>query len=203
MMNKLKELRHARGVPQQLLADLLHVTKATYSRYENGQFEPTQASLIQLADYFHVTIDYLLGRKIIKTEIGKSTKIPIFHQITSDIPIHVTTDIDGYEEISRATSVHGDYFAFRMPDSSMEPELHQNDVVIASHQNDITATDLCIVFIGHSNATVRKVQKEKDGVLIIGYNFSSCVSHFYTSQETRELPIKIIGTVTEIRRKLK
>ena len=60
MMNKLKELRH-----------------------ENGQFEPTQASLIQLADYFHVTIDYLLGRKIIKTEIGKSTKIPItLHGLT-------------------------------------------------------------------------------------------------------------------------
>jgi hypothetical protein len=48
-----------------------------------------------------------------------------------------------------------------------------------------------------------QVQKEKDGILIIGYNFSSCVSHFYTSQEIRNLPIKIIGTVTEIRRKLK
>ena len=50
-MNRLKELRHKRGVSQQVIADLLNVTKATYSRYESGQFEPTQASLIRLADY--------------------------------------------------------------------------------------------------------------------------------------------------------
>jgi transcriptional regulator with XRE-family HTH domain len=40
-MNRLKELRHNRGVSQQVIADLLNVTKATYSRYESGQFEPT------------------------------------------------------------------------------------------------------------------------------------------------------------------
>lgn len=47
---------------QKELADVIYVTTGTISNYENDRYLPDIEKLIMLADYFHVTIDYLLGR---------------------------------------------------------------------------------------------------------------------------------------------
>lgn len=60
---KLKELRLIKGISQQEIADYLHCTSVTYSRYENGSRSPSLDLLVKLADYFDVTLDYLLGRE--------------------------------------------------------------------------------------------------------------------------------------------
>ena len=58
----LAELRNDRGITQKELADKLFVSAGTISNYENGVHFPDIEKLIALADYFHVTTDYLLGR---------------------------------------------------------------------------------------------------------------------------------------------
>lgn len=65
---KLKELRQLKGLSQQELADYLHCTAVSYSRYENGSRTPSLELLVQLADYFDVTLDYLLGRQNISEQ---------------------------------------------------------------------------------------------------------------------------------------
>lgn len=60
---KLKELRLIKGFSQQEIADYLHCTAVTYSRYENGSRSPSPDLLVKLADYFNVTLDYLLNRE--------------------------------------------------------------------------------------------------------------------------------------------
>jgi len=59
---RLKEIRKARGISQQKLALILHTNQNTISRYETGEREPGIAELIKIADYFNVSIDYLLER---------------------------------------------------------------------------------------------------------------------------------------------
>lgn len=59
---RLKELRKKNGVSQLRLALDLNVNQNTISRYETGEREADYATLIKLADYFDVSIDYLLGR---------------------------------------------------------------------------------------------------------------------------------------------
>lgn len=59
---RLKEIRKARGISQVRLAIDLHTSQNTISRYETGEREPGIRELIQLADYFHVSVDYLIGR---------------------------------------------------------------------------------------------------------------------------------------------
>lgn len=58
----LAELRLDSKMTQKDLADILHVTIGTISNYENGVHFPDVEKLIDLANYFDVTIDYLLGR---------------------------------------------------------------------------------------------------------------------------------------------
>lgn len=59
---RLKELRVARNMTQQRLAMELSMSQNTVSRYETGEREPGLAELIRIADYFNVSVDYLLGR---------------------------------------------------------------------------------------------------------------------------------------------
>ena len=60
---RLKELRIKKQVPQQQLADLLGISTRALRFYEDGSREPTIEGLIKLADFFSVTLDYLVGRK--------------------------------------------------------------------------------------------------------------------------------------------
>lgn len=59
---RLKELRQQRGITQLKLAMDLGLNQNSISRYETGEREADYKALIMLADYFDVTIDYLLGR---------------------------------------------------------------------------------------------------------------------------------------------
>lgn len=59
---RLKELRLKKGISQLKLAMDLSMNQNTISRYESGTREADYATLIKLADYFNVSIDYLLER---------------------------------------------------------------------------------------------------------------------------------------------
>lgn len=62
LTERLKLLRKERRVYQRELAEYLGVSVRTYQFYESGHNEPNIKSLIALADFYGVTIDYLVGR---------------------------------------------------------------------------------------------------------------------------------------------
>ncbi len=59
---RLKEIRKAKGISQLKLAIEMNTNQNTISRYETGEREPGLTELIKLADYFDVSVDYLLER---------------------------------------------------------------------------------------------------------------------------------------------
>ena len=59
---RLKELRNKRNISQLKLALDLSMNQNTISRYETGEREADYKTLIKIADYFNVSIDYLLER---------------------------------------------------------------------------------------------------------------------------------------------
>ena len=67
---RLKELRKQKGISQLKLALDLTMNQNSISRYENGERQADYQTLIKFADYFNVSIDYLLER----------TDNPTFHK---------------------------------------------------------------------------------------------------------------------------
>lgn len=61
-MMRLKELREKEKISQRELGDIVGLKPNTICSYEHGLREPNIATLIQFADLFNVTIDYLVGR---------------------------------------------------------------------------------------------------------------------------------------------
>ena len=63
---RLKDLRKEKGITQLQLALALNMSQNTISRYETGERQAGYDELIKIADYFGVSIDYLLERTDVK-----------------------------------------------------------------------------------------------------------------------------------------
>lgn len=66
-MQKLRNLRKAQGKTQAQMAIFLGITQQAYATYENDKAQPPLDIVQKLADYFGVSVDYLLGREEKKT----------------------------------------------------------------------------------------------------------------------------------------
>ena len=79
---RLSAIRKMKNLNQKDVSDSLHLERSTYSGYESGKSKPSLKKLIELADFFNVSTDYLLGR----------TDNPLILNVTYDIE----DDIDLY-----------------------------------------------------------------------------------------------------------
>lgn len=86
---KLKQLRENKKMTQKYLAEKLNVSSQTILNWENGIYEPNISQLIELANIFNVSIDYLVERKNINmindicNELEKISKDDIINFIKS------------------------------------------------------------------------------------------------------------------------
>lgn len=81
---RLAELRSAKGLTQQQLADLTGLTRGRLNNYEQGTREPDLVTLQSLADFFDVTTDYLLGRTETTAEAAAETMSKIDQALGED-----------------------------------------------------------------------------------------------------------------------
>lgn len=61
-MNRMKQLRESMNKTKAQVARELHMPYTTYVNYEKEAREPNSENLIQIANYFNVSVDYLIGR---------------------------------------------------------------------------------------------------------------------------------------------
>lgn len=74
-MKNLRLLRKASNLTMKQLGEIINVSESTISMYETGKREPDQKTLIKIANYFNVSIDFLLGIEDVKqTNSGSSNK---------------------------------------------------------------------------------------------------------------------------------
>lgn len=201
-MFRLKELRTAHGLRQIDFAKEMGILQSTLSSWENGRYEPDNEMLVKMANYFNVSVGYLLGRE--DEVIPKSTGgvvIPVLGDVAAGIPIEAVENIVDYEEIDTALASTGDFFALRIKGSSMEPRIREGDVVIVRKQNTADTGDTAIILVNGDSATCKRVKKEDDGSLWLIPNNPAYESKHFSPTEIQQLPVSIIGKVVELRAK--
>ncbi len=70
-LKRLRDLREDNDLTQQQIADILGTSQTMYARYERGANEMPVRHLITLADYYHINLDYLIGRTDVKVPYPK------------------------------------------------------------------------------------------------------------------------------------
>lgn len=69
MAKRLVHLRTLKNLTQQQVANNLKISRATYAHYEIGRRAPDHEMLLKLAEFFEVSVDYLLGREQVNVEV--------------------------------------------------------------------------------------------------------------------------------------
>lgn len=132
----------------------------------------------------------------------KGIRIPVLGRVVAGIPIEAIEEVIDWEEIPQRLAASGKFFALRVCGHSMEPRILEGDVVIVRQQEDVDSGDIAIVMVNGDEATVKRVKKQEDGITLIATNTSVYEPHFYSNQEIRDLPVRILGKVVELRGKL-
>ena len=210
-MPRLSELRKQKGLKQGDLAAFLGVAQSTLSGWENGKFEIDDKNKIKLADFFGVSVDYLLGREVSANspwnENGidmaprkKGIKIPVLGRVVAGVPVEAVQDVIDYEEIDEEMAKTGEFFALQIQGDSMEPRIKSGDVVIVRKQDIVDSGDIAIVMVNGDDATCKKFVKHKNGVSLVSMN-PAYTPMFYTMDEVESMPVRILGRVMELRAK--
>ena len=194
-MVNLKARRKEAGYTQAEVAAYIGLSQPQYSAWENGKSRIDHISLEKLAALFGCTVDAL----ITKPE-ETAVRIPVLGEVAAGIPIEAVTDIVDYEEIDAAMAATGEFFGLRIKGASMEPRMRDGDVVIVRKQDDADTGDTVVVLVNGDSATVKKIKKGPDGISLIPTN-PAYDPLYYTADEIRRLPVRILGRVVELRAK--
>jgi len=210
---RIKQLRIRYGMTQEELGEKLGVKKAAVQKYESGTVKNLKKEKIEkLCDIFGVSPSELMNWdekydiNKIKDELNKiesGVRIPVLGKVAAGIPIEAIENYntDQWEEITHAMARRFEFFALTIQGNSMEPKFSEGDVVIVRKQDDVQSGDIAVVIVNGSDATVKKVMKQDDGIVLVASNYTVYPPTFYDNEKIETLPVKILGKVVELRSK--
>lgn len=188
--------------------------------YRTGKpIAPTLDSVKYIAKAMNMSIDELL--KIIDDdqEFQMNEESPkvnpnlvlVYGTIPAGIPMEMIEDILGTEEISPDMLKGGkEYFGLRVKGDSMNPEYLDGDIIIVEKVDDCESGQDAVVMVNGNNGTFKRIIKDEEKQTIRLQPLNTTLDEnglplyepiTYTNEEIKQLPVKIIGKVRELRRK--
>lgn len=199
LASNLQKLMDRESITQKDIAVIAGVSQQSVSNWLAGKLMPRMGAIEKIAEYFDVAKSDLLEMK--DGYESKATRIPVLGTVKAGIPITAVQEILDYEEISSEMARCGEYFALRIKGDSMEPRMHEGDVVIVKQQSTVDSGQIAIVLVNGDEATVKKVRFRNNGIELIAFNSYAYEPHFYSAEDIQRLPVEIIGRVVELRAK--
>lgn len=199
---RITKLRKERDLQQKEVAEAIGMNRIVLNRIELGKRPLRDDEAVALADFFHVTTDYLLKGKVPdQNSSGRGVRIPVLGRVVAGIPLDAIEEIIDYEEIPKSTAATGEFFALQVKGDSMLPTLKDGDVVIVKKQPTVDSGDIAIILVNGNEATVKEVKESPAGITLIGHNVAVYTPQFYSNEEIKSLPVQVLGKVVEMRRK--
>ena len=174
-MFRIKELREKKGINMMQAARLLSMPYTTYVNYEKGLREPTSEVLIQLANFYDTSVDYIVGRSALDAfaerpdlplpcniiPMPEMRKIPLIGSIACGAPILAEEHIEEYIDIPR--HVQADFALSCKGDSMINARIFDGDVVYIRQQDTVDNGEIAAVLID-GEATLKRVQLFEDHI---------------------------------------
>lgn len=209
MYDVLQKLLDERGITATDVARETGISRSSMTDWKKGRSTPKYEKRKKIADMFGVTVDYLDGVSPFPYGEEKNSEvcsesntvtIPILGRVPAGIPIEAVTDRIGEIEIA---SPRGDdkYWALKVKGDSMYPKILDGDIVIFREQQSCENGDICVVRVNGTDATLKKVVKNGDSIILQPLNpdFEPLV---FSDSVVDQPSLEVIGVAKEIRREL-
>ena len=146
-MKMLRELRKSKGISMKTLGEYLGVSEAAVSQYETGKREADYETTLKAAEYFGVSVDYLL-RGIKETTKATYRMIPVLGSIPAGSPVEAIEDIIDWEDLPEEMFAGGkEYFGLYVRGDSMWPDFLDGDVVIVRKTPTCENNKIAVVYV--------------------------------------------------------
>lgn len=162
----IKELRKERGIKQVELARDLGITLSCVAMWEISLRVPSADMLIKIAEYFGVTVDYLLCGKKEPADSDAIITFPVLAGVKAGFGHAIDELFTGeYQEIPASILKGGnadDYMVFMVEGDSMYPKFLDQDRVLVLKQDIVNSGDIAIItYEDFENGTIKKVYYEQ------------------------------------------
>ncbi|WCK57367.1 helix-turn-helix domain-containing protein (plasmid) [Aneurinibacillus sp. Ricciae_BoGa-3] len=197
--NRLKEVRTRKNLSQEKIAEILICSTEMYVKLELSQEQLDLNTLIKLADFYDVSIDYLLERtdeSSSENSIEKFvTLLPIVEEIYRTEEDEITR-ITGHES-GLITQDDTHQFWFKVSDNKMASDgIIEDDLVLIETTKHVKNGELSLVAIGNENAMLFRVYYHHENIVLATSNSTRLI----TSDNKKSF--HVIGKAKQIKRAL-
>ena len=171
---KLKKMRKEKGISQKDLAENLNMSPSTIANSETGARVPDLNRLKDIADFFNISVDYLVSNKENnESNISNNVKyikefemIPILGCIRAGVPVMSKENIIDYKKVPAEEVKNGQYFYLEVKGESMSgARIHEGDLLLVKKQPDVNNGDIAVVMI-EDEQTVKRVYKSNSELIL-------------------------------------
>ena len=183
--NRMQLLREEKGLNMKEAAAQLQLPYTTYRNYEQGLREPNSETLVQIANFYGVSVDYLIGRSTSRNSVlydqrpvtippgfmplPRMVKKPLVGRIACGEPITAEQNIESYVDVPEG--VPCDFCLECEGDSMIDAGIHSGDMVYIRIQPEVENGEIAAVRIG-DEATLKKVYYDGESLILMPCNAS-------------------------------
>ena len=184
------------------LAEYMNVTQATVSNWCQGIKMPRMTKIDMICSFFSINRSDLMNDAPTSAKPMKlGVTINVLGRVAAGIPIEAVENIIDTEEITEDLARSGSFFGLRIQGDSMEPDIHNGDTVIVRQQDDAETDEIVIALINGNDGVCKRLIKYKDSIALTSNN-PKYAPMYFSEKDIAEKPVKIIGKVVELRRKM-
>ena len=180
------------------------ISASTFTDWKNGRSVPKMDKIKLIADYFGVSLDYMLSgigtAEGVIPHVSSGKKVPIIGEIRAGSPIITNETLLGYEkaEVSEAD----EYFYLRVQGDSMKNiGMVEGSLVLFHKQQYADDGEIVACLVGGDSATVKRFRRAKKNIYLVPEN-EEYTPIKLTTDDFESGDARILGVACEIKIKL-
>lgn len=186
------------GKTQKEVAADLGFNQTTFNTWCVGKILPSVGKIQKIADYFGIGKTNLLEDKPYQSPKEFSfVTIPVFASVSAGTGAFADGNIEGYTDIPISMARKGDFFGLRVDGDSMEPTIHDNDIIIVNREGIPRDGQIVVAVVNGDEGFCKRFIRHENGIGLMSDN-PLYRQMIFSKDEVENKPVRILGTVTRI-----
>ena len=180
----------------------LGFSKTMATNWKKGSV-PRDSTLLKIAEYFGVSVEYLKGEEELPTasetvplDQSNLRMVPLYESVAAGFSAYASADVQDYMPVYFNNPAEYEWtLCIKVKGDSMYPKIEDGDIIQVRKQEDVDSGSIAVVMVDDDDGRVKIVWKEADGIMLQSINPQYAPMHFQGKEAQR---VRIVGIVTQI-----